>query len=426
MATNAAAYSFEELQPPRVHSGLKNEHLQLLLDFSQTFLANAEGRQVLRLVCFKLCSSLKCNLATISITDTRDVRPHVYAAGFADAAGVLKEGDFLTGGAALALAYGEPVHLSTGCESGTAPTVGFSAECHVPMSRAESPIGLLSLFWKRDLMLSDETLNFIGCLSKQITVVLEREIACDEIKALKRQVAVERLYLREEIQSESTFDEIIGQSAALKKVLRQIEVVAPTDSTVLVCGETGTGKELIARAIHHLSSRSKAPFVKLNCAAMPTDLLESELFGHERGAFTGAIAQRIGRFELASRGSIFLDEIGEIPLELQPKLLRVLQEREFERLGNSKTLSTDARLIAATNRDLSAMMAEGKFRADLYYRLNVFPLTVPSLSQRREDIPLLVRYFVRNLSRKMNKLIDRISAETMNALIEYSWPGNTH
>jgi formate hydrogenlyase transcriptional activator len=207
-------------------------------------------------------------------------------------------------------------------------------------------------------------------------------------------------------------------------VLAELETVAPTDSTVLIYGETGTGKELIARAIHNLSSRNSNAFVKLNCAAIPTGLLESELFGHEKGAFTGAIAQRVGRFELANRGTVFLDEVGEIPLELQPKLLRVLQEREFERLGSTRTLRTDARLIAATNRDLTAMVEEQKFRSDLYYRLNVFPVRVPPLRERREDIPLLVRHFAQQFSRRMNRSIETIPSETMSTLVRYDWPGN--
>jgi formate hydrogenlyase transcriptional activator len=217
---------------------------------------------------------------------------------------------------------------------------------------------------------------------------------------------------------------IVGNSAALRRVLGMVRVVAPTDATVLINGETGTGKELIAEAIHKCSDRSSGPFVKVNCAAIPTGLLESELFGHERGAFTGAIAQRVGRFELASRGAVFLDEIGEIPLELQPKLLRVLQEREFERLGSSRTLKTDARLIAATNQDLEAMVNEQKFRSDLYYRLNVFPIRVSALRERPEDIPLLVRHFVDQFSHHMNKSIGTIPSETMTMLVRYHWPGN--
>jgi formate hydrogenlyase transcriptional activator len=235
---------------------------------------------------------------------------------------------------------------------------------------------------------------------------------------------MEKLYLEDELRSELKFEEIVGRSEALRRVLEQIETVAPTDSTVLIYGETGSGKELIARAVHNLSTRKPGAFVKLNCAAIPTGLLESELFGHEKGAFTGAIAQRIGRFELANRGTMFLDEIGEIPLELQPKLLRVLQEREFERLGSTRTIRTDARLIAATNRDLEALVREQKFRSDLYYRLNVFPVRVPALRERPEDIPLLVRHFVQQYSRQLGKTIDAIPAETISALTRYSWPGN--
>jgi PAS domain S-box-containing protein len=250
------------------------------------------------------------------------------------------------------------------------------------------------------------------------------EDALVEINALKEQLVQENVALRQEIDETSMFEEIVGKSSALQKVLKEIETVGPTDSTVLIYGETGTGKELIARAIHNLSSRESHAFVKVNCAAIPTGLLESELFGHEKGAFTGAISQRIGRFELAHHGTVFLDEIGEVPLELQPKLLRVLQEREFERLGNSRTQSTDARLVAATNRDLSVMVAEQKFRSDLFYRLNVFPLYVPALRERPEDVPLLVRHFAELFSRRMNKVVKTIPPETMNALMRYDWPGN--
>ncbi|MGB8771203.1 MAG: sigma 54-interacting transcriptional regulator [Candidatus Korobacteraceae bacterium] len=228
----------------------------------------------------------------------------------------------------------------------------------------------------------------------------------------------------DEVGAEENFDGIIGHSSALRSVLREIKMVAPTDSTVLIYGETGTGKELIARAIHELSPRRKNAFVKLNCAAIPTGLLESELFGHERGAFTGAIGQRLGRFEVANHGTAFLDEIGEIPLELQPKLLRVLQEREFERLGSTRTLRTDARLIAATNCDLAAMVKEQRFRSDLFYRLNVFPVRVPPLRERREDISLLVWHFAKQFAERMKRHYESISPETMIALCEYDWPGN--
>ena len=253
---------------------------------------------------------------------------------------------------------------------------------------------------------------------------LELAAALAEIRALKDQLLQENVALRQEVDETAMFDDIVGKSEALQKVLKDIQTVAPTDSTVLIFGETGTGKELIARAIHNNSARSANAFVKVNCAAIPTGLLESELFGHEKGAFTGAIQRRIGRFELAQRGTVFLDEIGEIPLELQPKLLRVLQEREFERLGSSQTLHTDARLIAATNQDLSVMVSEGKFRSDLFYRLNVFPIHVPALRERPEDLPLLIRHFAELFSRRMNKPIHSIPPETMNALLRYHWPGN--
>jgi formate hydrogenlyase transcriptional activator len=230
--------------------------------------------------------------------------------------------------------------------------------------------------------------------------------------------------MEHEIRTEMNFGSIIGKSAALQRILKEVETVGPTDSTVLVYGETGTGKELIARVLHDLSPRHSGTFVKLNCAAIPTGLLESELFGHEKGAFTGAIAQRTGRFESANHGTVFLDEVSEIPLELQPKLLRVLQEREFERLGSNRTQHTDARLIAATNRDLAAMLAQQKFRSDLFYRLNVFPIRVPPLRERLEDIPLLVRHFVQQFGQRMNKRIETIPLEMMNILCEYQWPGN--
>ena len=236
--------------------------------------------------------------------------------------------------------------------------------------------------------------------------------------------AVAALGFVEQDNSPRRFEQIIGTSSALEAVLEQVEQVAPTDSTVLIQGETGTGKELIARAIHNLSARCGRPFVKLNCAAIPFDLLESELFGHERGAFTGAIAQRVGRFELADKGTLFLDEVGDIPPGLQPKLLRVLQEQEFERLGGTRTHQVDVRLVAATNRNLMDMVKRNEFRSDLYYRLNVFPIPLPALRERREDIPALVEHFVEIYSRRMDKKIEHIAPETMSALTSHPWPGN--
>jgi formate hydrogenlyase transcriptional activator len=236
--------------------------------------------------------------------------------------------------------------------------------------------------------------------------------------------AVERFGYGDGVRDQPRFEQIIGQSVALEAVFEQVECVAPTDSTVLIQGETGTGKELIARAIHNISSRCGRSFVKLNCAAIPFDLLESELFGHEKGAFTGAIAQRIGRFEMADKGTLFLDEVGDIPQALQPKLLRVLQEQEFERLGSTRTRQVDVRLVAATNRDLTEMMKRGEFRSDLYYRLNIFPIRIPPLRERREDIPLLVQYFMQKYARRMGKRIETVPAATMQKLVDWSWPGN--
>jgi formate hydrogenlyase transcriptional activator len=301
---------------------------------------------------------------------------------------------------------------------------GIEFGCLLPLVSRDRVLGVLGLGRRAENAFTPEDVDFLAQVASQIAIAVENALAYRQIADLKDQLAQEKLYLEDEIRTEQGFEEIIGQSEALRAVLRQIETVAPTDSTVLIYGDTGTGKELIARAIHNLSPRSTNPFVKLNCAAIPTGLLESELFGHEKGAYTGAIAQRIGRFELAHQGTVFLDEIGEIPLELQPKLLRVLQEREFERLGSTRTLRTDARLIAATNRDLSAMVDERKFRGDLFYRLDVFPVHIPPLRERPEDIPLLVRHFVQQFAQRMKKTVDTIPSGTMDTLRHYHWPGN--
>jgi formate hydrogenlyase transcriptional activator len=261
-------------------------------------------------------------------------------------------------------------------------------------------------------------------ISNQISLALENALAYGRLNVTRSRLEDERLYLESEIQSEHNFEDIVGHSPALRKVLDQVSIVAPTDSTVLLVGETGTGKELIARAIHNLSTRKDRTFVRLNCAAIPSGLLESELFGYEKGAFTGALARKRGRIELAQEGSFFLDEIGDINPDLQPKLLRVLQEKEFERLGSNQTIKADVRLIAATNRDLLSMVHKGQFREDLYYRLNVFPVFVPPLRDRVEDIPLLVHYFVSSLSRRMRKSIRIIPRATMKAMMNWSWPGN--
>ncbi|MGH8186180.1 MAG: sigma-54-dependent Fis family transcriptional regulator, partial [Steroidobacteraceae bacterium] len=302
--------------------------------------------------------------------------------------------------------------------------IGVRSACSVPLATAQGVLGTLDLAAFAPDAFSPEHFRLLTRVAGQIAIAVSNAVSYERIEALNAQLAREKLYLQDEIRSEQLFEDIIGRSPALRRVLREIETVAPTDSTVLISGETGSGKELVARAIHQLSSRREHAFVKLNCAAIPTGLLESELFGHEKGAFTGAINQRIGRFELANRGTVFLDEVGEIPLELQPKLLRVLQEREFERLGSARTLKTDARLIAATNRDLGALADEQKFRQDLFYRLNVFPIHVPPLRERREDIPTLVRHFAQQFARRMKKSIETIPAETMDLLTAYEWPGN--
>ena len=301
---------------------------------------------------------------------------------------------------------------------------GLKCLCCTPLISRGAALGTLNLGSRLENFFAPGDLQFYSQVAGQIAIALDNALSYQRIEELNDRLAEEKVYLEDEIRTDNPFEEIVGQSRSLKAVLKQVETVAPTDSTVLILGETGSGKELVARAIHDLSSRRQGTFVNLNCAAIPTGLLESEMFGHEKGAFTGAIAQRIGRFELAHRGTMFLDEVGEIPLELQTKLLRVIQERDFERLGSSRTIRTDARLVAATNRDLAAMVEERLFRADLYYRLNVFPITVPPLRDRPDDIPLLVRYFVQQYARRMNRRILTIPAASMRALARYHWPGN--
>jgi formate hydrogenlyase transcriptional activator len=301
---------------------------------------------------------------------------------------------------------------------------GYRSFCGLPLDTPRRRLGAFGLASLQPNSFTTDDIEFLSQVANQLALAIDNWLAHSDIADLRDRVAQESVCLDEAGRDEMHFEGIIGKSAALRKVLKQVETVAPTNSNVLILGETGTGKELIARAIHDFSSRRPNTFVTLNCAAIPTGLMESELFGHERGAFTGAISQRMGRFELANRGTMFLDEIGEIPLELQPKLLRVLQQREFERLGNARTFKTDARLIAATNRDLEVMVQEQKFRADLFYRLNVFPIQVPPLRERPEDIPPLVRHFVQHFAQQMNRTIDTVPTETMEGLIRYSWPGN--
>jgi formate hydrogenlyase transcriptional activator len=301
---------------------------------------------------------------------------------------------------------------------------GVQSCCWLPLTTARQRLGAL-VFVSRQPSAYDETsLPFLRQVANQVAVAVENALTFEEIETLNDKLAKEKAYLEDEVRTEHEFGDIVGESISLREVLKRAETVAPTDSTVLVCGETGTGKELIGRAVHELSGRRERTFVKLNCAAIPSGLLESELFGHEKGAFTGAISQKIGRFELAHEGTLFLDEVGDIPPELQPKLLRVLQEQEFERLGSTHTIRVNVRLVAATNRDLGKMVAAGEFRNDLYYRLNVFPIVLPPLRQRRDDIARLVRHFTQRFARRMGRRIETIPSETMDALARYSWPGN--
>jgi formate hydrogenlyase transcriptional activator len=301
---------------------------------------------------------------------------------------------------------------------------GLKSGCAVPLISHGRALGTLSVVSMQAEAFSDDDAKLFSWIGAQVALAAANSMAYQEISSLKDKLAKEKLYLEEEIQTEYNFEEIVGDSRALKLLLKEIQTVAATDSTVLVLGETGSGKELVARALHNRSGRRERTFVKLNCAAIPTGLLESELFGHEKGAFTGAIATKIGRFELADRGTIFLDEVGEIPLELQVKLLRVLQEQEFERLGSTRTIHVNVRVIAATNRDLGRMVEEQEFRSDLYYRLKVFPITVPPLRDRPEDVPLLVRHFAQKFAQRMKKRIETIPSEAMKALQTYHWPGN--
>jgi len=402
------------------------ERLQLLLEITNRVVSKLELSDLLREISANIRRVLQCDVCGVRLPDPDTGELAVKAI---DRKSELPSGPHATPlkrPADVVFQTGKPARL-TREEIAAEPLVaeaGTKSLCMLPLISHERVLGVLGLGSLKEDAFSDDDLSFLSQVANQIALAVENALAYGEISELKERLARENVYLESEIRSELHFEDIIGNSKALQRVLAEVETVAPTDSTVLIYGETGTGKELIARAVHDLSSRKANAFVKLNCAAIPTGLLESELFGHEKGAFTGAIAQRVGRFELAHRGTIFLDEIGDIPPELQPKLLRVLQEREFERLGSSRTLRSDARLIAATNRDLKAMADEQKFRSDLYYRLNVFPIRVPALRDRKEDIPLLVRHFVQEFSRRNNRAIETIPSEAMAALVRYSWPGN--
>src|ERR1700694_5068195 len=425
------AMHFDAAQASQQQLLKRNERVELLLELTNQVVSNLDFRDLLRAVVTSTRRVMGCDGIGICLPDTDNAHLRIYALDLAfsdksvqeeslvpideDVAGtVYRTGKRWCGSVLEARRLG--MKTTSQAETGTV--------CVLPLVSRGRVLGIIGVGKYQDNAFTGEDIEFLTQIANQVAIAVENALAYREIRELKDQLSKEKLYLEDEIRTEMNFAQIIGNSGSRRKVLKHVETVAPTDSTVLIYGETGTGKELIARGIHDLSPRRSKPFVKLNCAAIPTGLLESELFGHEKGAFTGAIAQRIGRFEVADSGTIFLDEVGEIPLELQTKLLRVLQEREFEGLGSSRTLRTDARLIAATNRDLEAMVGEQKFRSDLFFRLNVFPVHVPPLRERHGDIPLLVRHFTEQFSRRMNRLIETIPSAAMDALCRYHWPGN--
>jgi formate hydrogenlyase transcriptional activator len=412
----------------------KLERERLMLQINNAVVSHLDLREIVRVVSASLREVLQPDVTGISIFDPETNQFRSYYFDLPDGIPPIEEGTPIPlEGTAGGVAYlsGKPFFLNS-----PAPDMpmhefdrrliegGIRSGGVVPLIAHDRKLGILGVGSLREDAFSEDDQELLCHIANQIAIAVENALQYREIEGLKNKLVSEKLYLEEEIKAEYNFGEIVGQSRALKSVLEQLKTVAPTDSVVLISGETGTGKELIARAIHDLSARRERTMVKVNCAAIPTGLLESEFFGHEKGAFTGAIAQRAGRFELANKGTLFLDEVGEIPLELQPKLLRVLQEHEFERLGGTRTLKVDVRLIAATNCNLRGMVAEKKFRSDLFYRLNVFPIYLPPLRERADDIPLLAGYFAQKHSRRMNRRIDAIPSETVEALCRYDWPGN--
>jgi formate hydrogenlyase transcriptional activator len=413
----------------------QNERLRLLLNLTNRITSNLELRELLRAVSANIREVMCCEAVAIYLVDSGSGSFTVHALDYPHGKGLFKEGLRLSPpeNDPLKRAFDtlKPVIVSADDAGDIHPegykiavAEGFKNHFFIPLANHGRALGVLAVGHTTEDVFAPEDVEFLSQASGQIAIALENALAYSEISELKDKLAQEKLYLEEEIRSEMNFDQIVGDSSALKRVLELVETVAPSDSTVLLLGETGTGKELIARAIHDHSRRKDRTFVKLNCAAIPTGLFESELFGHEKGAFTGAICQKVGRMELADRGTLFLDEVGDVPLEIQPKLLRALQEREFERLGSTRTKRVDVRLVAATNRDLESMIAAREFRSDLYYRLNVFPVRIPPLRERREDIPMLARYFVQKFAQQMQKRVETIPSVAMKALTEWDWPGN--
>jgi formate hydrogenlyase transcriptional activator len=423
----AAQHAQQELARER-------DRLELLLEVNNALVSNLEPRALFAAITQCLRRVVAHDYTSLAVYQPERNALDMWAIEFPAGKGLLTDRMSIPvegSPAGIAFATGGPARFeSADLARLSAPVAGLllaegiQSMCCVPLTVHDRRLGTLSMGRLGGEPFTGDDEELVAAVANQVAFSVENALAFQEIAALKDKLAAEKVYLEEEIRTDYNFEEIIGESAVLKRVLRQVETVAPTDSTVLIQGETGTGKELIARAVHNLSGRRERTFVKVNCAAIPTGLLESELFGHERGAFTGAIAQRIGRFELANGGTLFLDEVGDIPVDLQPKLLRVLQEREFERLGGSRTIRVDVRLVAATNRSLEEMVAAGMFRSDLYYRLNVFPLALPALRERPEDIPHLVRYYTQKFARHLNKRIETIAADAMAALTDYDWPGN--
>lgn len=418
------------------------EQLKLILDLTNQVVSNLEFNDLLHAASGSVRRVMRCDAAAIMLAEgdssrlTEGDATHlrVHALDYPNARGVFTEGslvpiegtmpgDSFKSGKPIVINRLDPAELPAEMYN-KAKAEGLNSFCDVPLISKNRLLGILAVARHEENTFDDEEVKFLVQAASQIALAVENALAYKKIAELKDRLAQEKLYLEDEIRGEMDFEGIVGQSSALRHVLSLVETVAPSDSTVLLLGETGTGKELIARAIHERSRRKDRAFVKLNCAAIPTGLLESEIFGHERGAFTGAIAQKIGRLELADRGSLFLDEVGDIPAEIQPKLLRALQEREFERLGSSRTQKVDVRLVAATNRDLEKMVANREFRSDLYYRLNVFPIRIPPLRERPDDISLLVRYFVQKYGRRMEKQIESIPSAAMKKLTSWHWPGN--
>src|SRR6266852_4604803 len=408
------------------------DRLQLLLDVTNQVVSNLQLRDLLRAISASVRRVMQCDLVSVCLPDSEMNRLQTFTLDFPESKGFIREdycsmegslGGYVFGTGKPWIGNASDV-LQLGLKDEPAIPEGLKTGCFVPLVSRNRLLGLLGLGRREENAFSQADIGFLTQVATQIAIGVENALNYEQITESRDRLAEQAFYLENEIRLEHNFEEIIGNSQPLKAVLESVRIVAPADSTVLIQGETGTGKEVIARAIHNLSSRKGHAFVKVNCAAIPLGLLESELFGHEKGSFTGAIAQRIGRFELAHKGTLFLDEVGDIPLELQPKLLRVLQEQEFERLGSTRTQRVDVRLLAATNANLSQLVAEKKFRRDLYYRLNVFPIDVPPLRDRRDDIPLLVHYFANKYARRMGKQIESIPNETMEALSRYSWPGN--